>query len=308
MNPQSPTVPELNERDAVPATLSATRPFYWSVKRELLEYRSIYLAPLAFAGVILFGFVFVLARLPHTMQTLSSLDPAHQREALAQPYDVSAGLIMAAAFLVSIFYSLDALYGERRDRSILFWKSMPVSDLTTVLAKASIPVVVLPLLSFAITVVTQSIMLLLSSMVLLAGGFSVASLWTQLQLPQVLLMLLYHLVTAHMFWFAPFYAWLLLVSAWARRAPFLWAILPPLAIGIFEKVAFHSSYFFALINNRFSGGSDAVASMMGNFPFHPGMLLTVGAFLLAPGLWLGLVFAAIFLAAAVRLRHYREPN
>jgi ABC-2 type transport system permease protein len=306
MNPQSTSVPEFNERDAAPATMSATRPFYWSVKRELLEYRSIYLAPLAFAGVILFGFVFVLARLPHTMRILSSLDPAHQREALAQPYDVSAGLIMAAAFLVSIFYSLDALYGERRDRSILFWKSMPVSDLTTVLAKASIPVFVLPLLSFAITVVTQSIMLLLSSMVLLAGGFRVAPLWTQLQLPQVLFGLLYHLVTAHMLWFAPFYAWLLLVSAWARRAPFLWAILPPLAVGIFEQVAFHSSHFFALIINRFSGGSDAVASMMGTFPFHPGMLLTVGAFLLAPGLWIGLLFAAIFLAAAVRLRHSRE--
>jgi ABC-2 type transport system permease protein len=307
MNPQSNAVPELNERDAAPATMSATRPFYWSVKRELLEYRSIYLAPLAFAGVILFGFVFVLARLPHTMQTLSSLDPARQREALAQPYDVSAGLIMGAAFIVSIFYSLDALYGERRDRSILFWKSMPVSDLTTVLAKASIPVFVLPILSFVITVVTQSIMLLLSSVVLLASGLSVAPLWTELQLHQVLLMLLYHLVTAHMLWFAPFYAWLLLVSAWARRAPFLWAILPPLALGIFEKVAFHSSYFFELLNGRFSGGSDAVTSMVGNFPFHPGMQLAPGAFLAAPGLWTGLVFAAIFLAAAVRLRHYREP-
>jgi ABC-2 type transport system permease protein len=307
MNPQLNTVPELNEQNAAPATMSATRPFYWSVKRELLEHRSIYVAPLAFAGVILLGFVFVLARLPHTMQTLASLDPAHQREALARPYDFSAGLIMAAAFIVSIFYSVDALYGERRDRSILFWKSMPVSDLTTVLAKASIPLLVLPILSFAITVVTQATMLLLSSMVLLASGMSVVTLWTQLQLPQVLLMLLYHLVTAHMLWFAPFYAWLLLVSAWARRAPFLWAILPPLALGIFEKIAFHSSHFFALVNNRFSGGSDAVASMMGNFPFHPGMRLDLGAFLAAPGLWIGLIFAAIFLAAAVRLRHYREP-
>jgi ABC-2 type transport system permease protein len=307
MNPQSNAAPDLNERDAAPAMMSATRPFYWSVKRELLEYRSIYLAPLAFAGVILLGFGFVLARLPHTMQTLSSLDPAHQRESLAQPYDVSAGLIMGAAFIVSIFYSIDALYGERRDRSILFWKSMPVSDLTTVLAKASIPLFVLPILAFAITAVVQAIMLLLSSMVLLANGLSVGTLWSQLNLPVVLLDLLYHLVTAHMLWYAPFYAWLLLVSAWARRVPFLWAILPPLAIGIFEKIAFHSSYFFELINNRFSGGSDAVASMMGNFPFHPGMLLTVGAFLLAPGLWIGLIFAALFLAAAVRLRHYREP-
>ena len=62
---------------------------------------------------------------------------------------------MGTTFIVSVFYCLDALYGERRDRSILFWKSLPVSDLTTVLAKASIPFVVLPLLTFAITVVTQ---------------------------------------------------------------------------------------------------------------------------------------------------------
>jgi ABC-2 type transport system permease protein len=307
MNAQSNTVPEFAGRSSAPALMSATRPFCWSVKRELLEHRSIYVAPLSIAGVILLGFLFFLPFLPHTVRTLSSLDPSRQRDTLAQPFDFAAGAVMAAAFLVSIFYSVDALYGERRDRSILFWKSMPVSDVTTVLAKASIPLFVLPMLSFLITVVTQSIMLLLSSMVLLANGLSISPLWTQLQLYQVLLMLLYHLITAHMLWFAPFYAWLLLVSAWARRAPFLWAILPPLAIGIFEKVAFHSSHFFELINNRFSGGSDAVASMMGTFPFHPGMLLSVGAFLLAPGLWIGLIFAAIFLAAAVRLRHYREP-
>jgi ABC-2 type transport system permease protein len=308
MNSPSSIVPELNERNTAPFKLSPTRPFYWSVKRELLEYRSIYVAPLAFAGVILLGFVFVLARLAHTMQTLSSLDPAHQREALAQPYDVSAGLIMGAAFIVSIFYSIDALYGERRDRSILFWKSMPVSDLTTVLAKASVPLFVLPLLAFAITVVTQAIMFLLSSLVLLANGLSVVTLWSQLRLPVVLLGLLYHLVTAHMLWYAPFYAWLLLVSAWARRAPFLWAVLPPLAIGIFENVAFHSSNFASLLNDRFSGGSDAVHSMTGDFPFHPGMQLDPVAFLAAPGLWIGLIFAALFLAAAVRLRHYREPS
>ena len=69
---------------------------------------------------------------------------------------------MTALFVV-IFYCLDALYGERRDRSILFWKSLPVSDLTTVLAKASIPLVVLPLVVFAITVAVQLAMLLLSS-------------------------------------------------------------------------------------------------------------------------------------------------
>jgi ABC-2 type transport system permease protein len=111
-------------------------------------------------------------------------------------------------------------------------------------------------------------MLLLSSVVLLASGLSVATLWTQLELYQTLLGLLYHLVTVHMLWYAPIYAWLLLVSAWARRTPFLWAVLPPLAIGIFEKVAFHSSHFVALLEYRFGGGSEAVASMQGELP-HP---------------------------------------
>jgi len=308
MNTQSNTLPEsFGSQGSASAALSKTRPFYWSVRRELWEYRSIYLAPLAIAGVILLGSVFVLVPLPHTMRTLSSLDPSHQREALAQPYDFAAALIMGAAFLVSIFYSLDTLYGERRDRSILFWKSLPVSDLTTVLAKASIPLLVLPIVAFVITVFTQSIMLLLSSVVVLANGLSVTTLWTQLELYQTLLGLLYHLVTVHMLWYAPVYAWLLLVSAWARRMPILWAVLPPLAIVIFEKIALHSSYFVALLEYRVGGGSEAVDSMQGNFPIQPGMHLTPGSFLSSPGLWLGLIVAAAFLAAAARLRRYREP-
>ena len=156
MTASSHTVNESFEhRPAPAAAIAPTRPFYWSVRRELFEYRSIYLAPLAIAAVILLGFVFVLVHLPQTMQRAMTMEPMAQRHALAQPFDVAAALIMAAAFIVSIFYSLDSLYGERRDRSILFWKSLPVSDLTTVLAKASIPLAVLPALTIAITLATQ---------------------------------------------------------------------------------------------------------------------------------------------------------
>ena len=308
MNTQSNTLPEsFGSRRTAPVSLSKTRPFYWSVRRELWEYRSIYLAPLAIAGAVLLGFLFVLTTIPNTMRTVSSLDPALQRTALAQPYDFAAALIMGAAFIVSFFYSLDTLYGERRDRSILFWKSLPVSDLTTVLAKASIPLCVLPMVAFVITFAVQSIMLLLSSVVILGNGLSVTPLWTRLELYQTLLGLLYHLVTVHMLWYAPIYAWLLLVSAWARRTPILWAVLPPLAIVVFEKIAFHSSHFAALLQNRFGGGSEAGDSMQGNFPIQPGMHFTLGNFLSDPGLWLGLIVAAAFLAAAIRLRRYREP-
>ena len=93
-----------------------------------------------------------------------------RRELFGRPYEFAEDLIMGTSLLIALFYSVDALYGERRDRSILFWKSAPVSDLITVLSKAAIPIVILPLLAFAITVLTQSIMLMISSAVLLGSG------------------------------------------------------------------------------------------------------------------------------------------
>jgi ABC-2 type transport system permease protein len=309
MNSPSDTMPEsFGSEPIAPAALAATRPFYWSVRRELWEYRSVYLAPLAIGGVILLGFFFVLIHLPQTMRAAMTLDPMKQRDAIAQPFEIAAALVMGTAFLVSIFYALDALYGERRDRSILFWKSLPVSDLTTVLAKASVPLLFLPIIALVITLVTEAIILSLSSVVLAASGLSVATFWEILQPLPVLGMLLYHLVTVHMLWYAPLYAYLLLVSAWSRRAPFLWAVLPPLAVGIFEKVAFHTSYFANFIADRVGGAREAVDSMQGDMPFHPGVHLTPGAFLAMPGLWGGLVFAAIFLVVAARVRRYRGPN
>jgi ABC-2 type transport system permease protein len=279
---------------------------YWSVRRELWESRSIYLAPLAVAALFLFGFSISTIHLRDKMRAALALDPMRQHALIEQPYNLAALLIMFTTFIVGVFYCLDALHGERRDRGILFWKSLPVSDLTTVLSKASIPLVVLPLLTFAITVATQFIMLLLSSVVLLGSGLSVATLWTQVSLFQMSLMLLYHLVTVHALWYAPIYGWLLLVSGWARRAAFLWAGLPLLAIGVVEKVAFNSSHFAAILGERMGGGAEAVTAP-GTVPMDPMTHLTPGHFLSSPGLWIGLAIAAAFLAAAVRLRRYREP-
>src|SRR6266478_4392169 len=310
MNTQSNAIPEspLESQVIAPAVISATRRMYWSVRRELWESRSIYLAPLAVAALFLFGFLISTIHLPDKMRAALELNLVQQHESIEQPYIFAALLIMATAFIVGVFYCLDALHGERRDRSIMFWKSLPVSDLTTVLSKASIPLVVLPLLAFAITVTLQLIMLLLSSAVLLGNGLSAAPLWTQLSLFQMSLMLLYHLLTVHSLWHAPFYGWLLLVSGWARRAPFLWAVLPVLAICVVEKIAFNTSHFAALLGDRFAGGPEAVAlTGASRFPIEPGMQLTPGHFLSSPGLWIGLGVTAALLAAAVRLRRYRGP-
>jgi ABC-2 type transport system permease protein len=157
----------------------------------LWENRSIYIAPLAVAGVFLFGFLISTFHLPRRMQAALALDPAQQRHAVHHPYDIAASLIIATAFLVGIFYCLDALYGERRDRSILFWKSLPVSDRTVVLSKAAIPLVILPLVTFAIIVATHVIILLLSALVLLSHGPSVAMVWGNLPLIKIWVALLY---------------------------------------------------------------------------------------------------------------------
>jgi ABC-2 type transport system permease protein len=278
------------------------------MRRELWENRYVYMAPLAVATVFLVGYLIGMIHLPAQMRQLSGVDPEQYREAILKPYNIAAGFLMAAYILITLFYCADALHSERRDRSILFWKSLPVSDLTTVLAKASIPFVILPLLTFAVTLVLQFIILLLSSAVLLASGLGVASLWAHLPVLQMSFLLLYHIMTAHALWPAPIYCWLLLVSGWARRAPFLWAALPVLAIAGVEKIAFNTKYFAVLVGNRLIGNAQPVSYSPPNiFPTDPMTHMTPAPFLLSPSLWIGLVVAVAFLAAAVQLRRHQGP-
>jgi ABC-2 type transport system permease protein len=304
MNTQSNAMPEsFDSQGIAPAAMSATRPLYWSVRRELWENRSIYIAPLAVAAVTLFGFLIATIG-----RALSAADLAQRRAVLEGPYHFATALIMATTFVVGIFYSLDALHGERRDRSILFWKSLPVSDATTVFAKASIPLVVLPLLTVAITVAMQWLMLLLSSAVVMASGQSVATLWTKLSFFRMSWLMLYHVLTAHALWPAPIYCWLLFVSGWPRRATFLWAALPLVAIAGVEQIAFHTWHFAGLVGSRLIGAGPTVASTSPHmFPTDPMTHIAMGSFLSSPGLWIGLTIAAAFLAAAVRLRRYQGP-
>ena len=292
---------------SAPAEVGAMRRFHWLLRRELWESRSIYLAPLAVGALILFASLIGAFQLPAKMRAAGLHGLAQRHQAIVQPYLFASLLLMATTFVVAVFYCLDALQSERRDRSILFWKSQPVSDLATVLAKASVPFVILPLLTVAIAVVTQTIMLLLGSAALLVGGGSVAALWSQVSLPEMSLMLLYHMVTAHALWYAPIYGWLLLVSAWSQRAAWLWATLPLLAIAVVEKIAFGSSWFANMLAYRFGGGVEGMEFTTASVTMDPLMHLTPGKFLSSAGLWVGLALAAAFLAAAVRLRRRRGP-
>jgi ABC-2 type transport system permease protein len=310
MNTPLNAVPEspLESQAIAPAAPSATRPLYWSVRRELWENHSIYVGPLAVAAFVLLGFSISAIHHADKLRGALALDSSRQHDALTMPYHVAAFLIILTAFIVGVFYSLDALHAERRDRSILFWKSLPVSDLTTVLSKASIPLVVLPLVIFPIIVATQGIMLPLHAAVLRGGGLSAAPLWTQLHFFASSLALLYALA-AMTLWYAPIYGWLLVVSGWARRATFLWAVLPPLAICVVEKFAFNTEHFASFLKYRLVGwyARSFMVGASGTAPANPLKGLDPGKFLSTPGLWFGLIVAVLFFAAAVRLRRYRGP-
>ena len=313
MTTQPNAVPEsqMSSQAVAAVQMPATRLLYWSVRRELWENRSIYIAPLVAAGLAMLGFFISLAHLPSSVR-MPSMNPGHQFMMLVMPYGHTAWLLLLTAFLVGVFYSLDALHGERRDRSILFWKSLPVSDLTTVLSKAAIPLLVLPVLVVVITGVTNLVMLLLSTAVLLLSGLNPLSLWRQLPLFQMEFVLLYGLAVLALGQ-APLYAWLLMVSGWARRTVFLWAVLPLLAISVAEKLVFNTTHFLAMLGNRLIGGSADAFSFItpSGAPVDPHFIplsqITPGRFLSSPDLWIGLAFAALFLAIAVRLRRYREP-
>jgi ABC-2 type transport system permease protein len=265
----------------------------------LWEYRSIYIAPLAVSAVMLFGFLIATIG-----RALATSDLAQRRHILEEPYIFAMGVVMATIFIVGLYYCLETLHAERRDRSILFWKSLPVSDRTTVLAKASIPFIILPACCVVITFATTYVMLLISSLVMLASGISPAPMWRQLV--GIQLSLLYHLITVHILWYAPIYTWLMLISAWARRAALLWATVPLVAIGFLEKLVFRTAHFAALVQYRFTGPENYDMGAPG-FAMHPLMHLSLGRYLSSPGLWIGFGLAAIFLTATVRLRRYREP-
>jgi len=299
-----------DQRSEVSGQKSKLRPFYWSVWRELWENHSIYIAPLIVCAIILFGSLVSSFHLAARRHNAMLLDPAARRAAIEAPYDIAAMMIIITAFMVGFFYCLDALYGERRDRSILFWKSLPVSDCAAVLSKATIPLVILPLVTFAIVVVMQFVIMLISTMALMPSGLA-GTTWANFNLFRQSLILLYSLIALAL-WHAPIYGWALLVSGWARRATFLWAVLPLLAISFFEKITFGTRHVASMLMDRLMGfASEAfVLTPRGahNTPTVDSLAhLTPGRYLSTPGLWIGLAFAVAFIVAAIRMRRYRGP-
>jgi ABC-2 type transport system permease protein len=288
----------------VAATLPWTRTFYWSVRRELWEHRAIYLAPLAVAAFAVIIHLLSALVIPHERGAILA-HSAHGREFMGA-YDALSGVIVIAALLVGVLYSAGALHGERRDRSILFWKSLPVSDTTAVLSKAAIPLLVLPVIMFVLVAAASALMITLQSAVWTLQGYDPRALWARLDLPFLWLALAYGLPFMAL-WYAPIYAWLLFVSSWAPRWPFLWAAAPLFAVLMVEHGALHNTSAHWMVERWLGGGVLQPYSVGGAgavwiqslADLEPARIYTL------PQLWLGVAGAALLLAATVRMRRTR---
>ena len=312
---------ETSESFAAPATAPRpVRPFYWSVRRELWENRSLFIAPLVAGGIAIVALILNAMHLDEGMQMLSALDPDRQRAIVTGIYGGIAFLITWVMAITGFFYLLDALHGERKDRSVLFWKSMPVSDTTTVLSKLFTALAVAPAIVIAVTIVTQVVVLLLASVILMIGGASPGPIWSNLQLFQLTIALVYGQIAVAL-WYAPVAAWVLFVSAWAKRVPILWAVLTPIAVMLFERVAIGTRYMQDMLGYRLRDGLKMAFAPRSRSEFTIGdggvnatelprrvfdALDPVG-FFSNPWLWVGLVVAAGLVAAAIWMRRYREP-
>lgn len=273
-----------------------SRPFLWLVRRELWEHPAIVIGPLVAAGLFLAG---ALVRMSSARidGVRFSFDVVGSLPFFAQPDNFVTLLVTLVGAMVAFFYGLDALHAERVDRSILFWKSLPVSDRRTVWAKAATLVVVMPLVVFAAVIVVIVAMRVFAWMLGGGAGFENAA-----PLLPTVANVAYGLFVLAL-WYAPVHAWLLLVSAAARRAVFLWALLPPLLLMLAERMAFGTAWVGWVLKTRLLsvGAAAFVARDDGGIAANPLGLLT------SPGLWIGLIVAVAFLEAAVAIRRRQGP-
>ena len=283
--------------------INTTRPFLTLVRRELWEHGSLIWAPLAMALMII-----VVSLVSGMVKGSVDIDLGEDRPLPELFGDaekqrgiftlVMAGLVLPqllVGFVVVFFYLLDSLFTERRDRSILFWKSLPVSDAKTVLSKLFVALVAVPLWSWALSLVVG--LVVFGVVAAQVSGTPAAGLgtWHGGTWLTVQAAMLGKMVIAAL-WYLPVAGWLLLVSVLAKRAPFLWATLPFLVFSLAERIALGSNVVGALVAQRLFGFSEEV-SLMSEFPL-----------LASPGLWIGVAVGAALVYAAIRVRRRSDDS
>jgi ABC-2 type transport system permease protein len=282
----------------------------WLIRREFWENRAIWSIP-ALIGVLL-----VVAGL-FSRVSLPAISSASETRDFAAIFLVAIGVFFYLVMSVySTWYLLDCLYADRKDRSILFWKSLPLSDTETVLSKLIIAVVVIPAVYFIIADVTALIMAFIVSIrlrSLIGGALWQPEVWLQIQV-----LWIYVIVTTAI-WYLPVVGWLLLVSAWAKRAVMLWSILPPLLLCIIERF-FGTHMVWNVIRQRLfglpaaslrpsgaqswnvSGAADDSTLHLPSSVWH---FIDAGGFFSNPQTWIGAAVGVVLVVGAIQLRMRR---
>jgi ABC-2 type transport system permease protein len=244
-----------------------------------------------------------------------------------------AAIFNVALFFVVFFYLLGSLYDDRKDRSFLFWKSMPVSDIQTVLSKLFAATLLAPLLMVLSVAATELILMVIGTLLLWNADLSPWDyLWGPAEPLRVWsLLLASYLVQA--LWMLPVWGWLILASAFARSKPFLWAVVPPVLFAIMQSwfnltqyLRWDNNWMWKLLGERFLGGAVPLALVFEGgdsatrnqiLRFENGELvegdapMTFGALVSRLGegdLWWGVIVGTLFITAAIFIRRWRDDS
>jgi len=313
---------------------------YWLVKREFWESRGGFLwAPLITGGIfLLLNLMGVIAaevigarhgvsfgasgKLRDVISQMDAGDMSQVGMALDIAMYSAMALIFVVLGFVVFFYCLGAIYDERRDRSILFWKSLPLSDSESVLSKVISATLVAPVIATLAGIVVGMLQLLILAITLSFHGVQV---WQLLGLAhpfRVTLNMLGH-IPLYLLWALPSVGWLLACSAWARTKPFLWAIALPVATGLlvtwfgimglfnlpagwFWQNIVARGLFSAFPGASLIGGDDVIHTGKDNLDF---MNLGNAYHLLgSANLWIGVLVGAALIAAAIWFRRWRDDS
>ena len=323
----------------------------WLLKREFWEHKgAMFWAPLIVGSllVVLLGCTITYGIMQHGLPahvTINGHALQHPRldsllpdETMMLAGMVARGIYLGAAAplfailtAVVFFYCLGALYDERRDRSILFWKSLPVSDPLTVVSKAVTALVVAPAITLTLAFVASLALLFIGCMALSTQQWNLfPSLLASSDLYLSPLRLL-ALLPVYVVWALPTVGWLILVSSWAKSKPFLWAVgVPVVALVIIKWInaALENFSGQTLLLSHYA--SDVVARILGGivpgiwFTFQPGLQrgmhpsangfdmggLVSQSYLSLAGIdaWIGVAMGVAMLYAAIRMRRWRDEG
>jgi ABC-2 type transport system permease protein len=259
------------------------------IRREFWEHRSLWIAPLAVAALLLLATLTGALFAPGHVHIGGKLH-IDTREATMMQMGIFglAGQLLAIASLAITVYLLDCLYAERKDRSILFWKSLPVSDAHTVLAKVTVAMVIVPLGVFALALLVHPLIYGIAALGVpqfsaMTGGWNMGD-WLRGEVALLAALL------ATMLWYAPLASWAMLASVVARRSPMLIAALPVVFVAVCENIVLRTANVWRFLGHRFIPILDPVDALR------------------RPELWLGLAVAAGMLYMVIRLRRYRDDT